>query len=223
LSSDLKQTERSDFLDRKIPPIKHRFIFRPRGPMTATRSKAEAARTRIINAMVRRLDAAGYAGASIGQVQLDAGVSRGALTHHFPSKQALTAATARSLLDAALRTVEGRAKATPTAALLAHSWRRVMNTPEGRALLEILMACRTDPALHAALKPDLRDWDARIGAAVEARYVGDGDGDAALLWSICRSFLRGLMLHERYAEGPEDLSRMITRFAAIMEAHLRPR
>ena len=69
----------------------------------APSSKAEAARARIIAAMIRRLDAAGYAGASIGQVQVDAGVSRGALTHHFPTKQALTAATARRLLDAALR------------------------------------------------------------------------------------------------------------------------
>jgi AcrR family transcriptional regulator len=185
--------------------------------------KAEAARARIIAAMVRRLDAAGYAGASIGQVQQDAGVSRGALTHHFPTKQALTAATARRLLDTAAHTVESRAEAAPTAALLIHSWTRVMNTPEGRALLEILMACRTDPALHAVLMPDLRAWDLRVGAAVEARYVGNGDGDAALLWSICRSFLRGLMLHERYAEGPEALSQMIQRFAGIMEAHLRPR
>ena len=84
-------------------------------PDAPSSPKAEAARARIIAAMIRRLDAAGYAGASIGQVQEDAGVSRGALTHHFPTKQALTAATARRLLDAALRTVEGRAEAAPTA------------------------------------------------------------------------------------------------------------
>jgi AcrR family transcriptional regulator len=216
----LKQTDRSAFLSWKPPPIKRRIVF-PGAPMPPT--KAETARARIIAAMVRRLDAAGYAGASIGQVQADAGVSRGALTHHFPTKQALTAATARSLLDAALRTVEGRAEAAPTAALLVHSWTRVMHTPEGRALLEILMACRTDPALHTALMPDLRDWDARVAAAVEARYRGADDGDAALLWSICRSFLRGLMLHERYAEGPDPLTRMIERFAGIMAAHLHPR
>jgi AcrR family transcriptional regulator len=64
---------------------------------------------RLIAATVVCLDRYGYSGTSISAIQDAAGVSRGAILHHYPSRQELIAATAARLLDAALRpTQEGR-------------------------------------------------------------------------------------------------------------------
>lgn len=189
--------------------------------------KAEAMKRRICSAVVACLDECGYAETSINRIQERAGVSRGALTHHFPTKQALVAETCMRMLHAAMRPIyalkdEGEARPLPADELLIGSWNNIVNTPEGRAFVEILVACRTDRALHDVLCEDLLAWDAESAAAVSALYSGSGpdEDDAALLWSMCRTFFRGLLMHERFVYDPAYLGRMTDRFAGIMNAHL---
>lgn len=187
--------------------------------------KAEVMKRRICAAAVACIDELGYAEASINRIQARAGVSRGALTHHFPTKQALVAETAMRLLQAALRPIKQRNRALPTEQLVRGSWTRVVNTAEGRAFMEIVVACRTDQALYAVLADDLFAWDREIGVSISALYAGSGSevDDPALLWSICRTFLRGLIIHERFVCDPDYLARMMDRFAGIMSQHLTQR
>ena len=99
-------------------------------------------------------------------------------------------------------------------------------TTEGRAFQEIIVACRTDRALHDVLAKDLHTWDMETGASVSQLYSGSDtaeEDDAALLWSICRTFLRGLIIHERFVSDPAYLQRMMDRFAGIMSDHLTVR
>ena len=184
--------------------------------------KAEAMKQRICAAAVACIDELGYAEASINRIQARAGVSRGALTHHFPTKQALVAETAMRLLQAALSPIKQRGEAPSTERLVRHSWNRVVNTAAGRAFMEIMVACRTDRALYDVLADDLFAWDRESGASIDALYRGSRvePDDAALLWSICRTFLRGLIIHERFVSDPEYLARMMDRFAGIMSQHL---
>ncbi len=186
--------------------------------------KAEAMKQRICAAAVECIDQLGYAEASINRIQARAGVSRGALTHHFPTKQALVAETAMRLLQAALRPIKmrGKAGALPTERLVRESWNRIVNTSEGRAFMEIIVACRTDRALYDVLADDLYIWDRESGASVSALYQGSdaADDDAALLWSICRTFLRGLIIHERFVSDPAYLARMVDRFASLLSQQL---
>ncbi|MEM7523578.1 MAG: TetR/AcrR family transcriptional regulator, partial [Pseudomonadota bacterium] len=178
-------------------------------PETAPRdAKAEETRRRICAAVVACLDDSGYAETSIGRVQARAGVSRGALTHHFPTKQALMAETAMRLLAVAVSPLRNRGTA-PVDQLLTSTWKTIVNTAEGRAFVEILVACRTDSALDAVVAEALRQWDEDVSQAVERAYRGEADGDAALLWSICRAFIRGLLIHERFVRDPERLSAMM--------------
>jgi AcrR family transcriptional regulator len=184
--------------------------------------RAEAMKRRLCAAVVACIDQSGYADTSIMAVQAHAGVSRGALTHHFPTKQALMAETALRLLSNASTMTD---RAEPTHELLMQSWTRVANTPAGRAFVEILIACRTDAPLRAALADDLAKWDEDRAAAATAFYQGSGveADDAALLWSICRAFIRGMIAHERFMSDPAYLERMMRRFADIMSAHLTPK
>ncbi|WP_136659813.1 TetR/AcrR family transcriptional regulator [Nitratireductor sp. XY-223] len=188
--------------------------------------KAEAMKRRICAAVVACLDEHGYAETSINRIQERAGVSRGALTHHFPTKQALVAETCMRMLNAAMRPMhstmgEGERPA-PADRLLMDSWNHIVNTSEGRAFVEIIVACRTDRELYNALADDLHKWEADSAATISALYRGsDAAGDdAALLWSICRTFFRGLLTHERFVSDPAYLARMMDRFAGIMNAHL---
>ena len=189
-----------------------------------TETRAEDTRKRICAAVVACLDEVGYAETSIGRVQARAEVSRGALTHHFPTKQALMAETATRLLDAATVPLKSRAPQPPDE-MLAQSWERIVNRAEGRAFVEILFACRTDTDLNAALEAKLFAWDEEVSDAIDEVYVGEAPetDDAALLWSITRAFIRGLLIHERFVRDPAHLQRMLKRFGGILaqEMHLR--
>jgi AcrR family transcriptional regulator len=51
--------------------------------------RAEETRGRILDAAVKRFAIAGYDGASVDDICAEAGVSKGAFYHHFPTKQAI--------------------------------------------------------------------------------------------------------------------------------------
>lgn len=185
---------------------------------------------RLIDATIESLDRHGYANTSISSIQDMAGVSRGAILHHFPSRQALIAATAARLLDAAIRPAREvrQSKSGGFAALedlLLFYWNHVMNVREGRAFIEILVACRTDEALEEALSGLFARWDADIAETAISRFssITNDPEDAVILWSICRTFLRGLIIHARFVDDRAHLDKMVRRFAALMATQLSPR
>ncbi len=203
-----------------------------RNPQGSEPSKHEqrsaAMQTRICLAAARCLDRIGYSETTLARIQSEAQVSRGALMYHFADRTEIMAATAIQLLNQSLRPIESR-KASQAAAsareLLQEIWARVVDTAEGRAMLEILIACRTDAALKAALAGRLRDWDRASLVSIAELYAGSGSepDDAELLWSIARTFVRGLIVHEQFVSSPEYLQRMLSRFADMLEPQLTPR
>lgn len=54
-----------------------------------TQKRSEETRTRILEAAVRRFAVSGYDAASVDDICSQAGVSKGAFYHHFPTKQAI--------------------------------------------------------------------------------------------------------------------------------------
>ena len=121
--------------------------------------EARSARTRqaIYDAAVRALDEHGYAETSVMKVQALAGVSRGALTHQFPTKEDLIVAVAERLLDEVRHSPSPKTGPRPVGEdgylewLLWFAWSRFVDTPKGRALCEIFQAMRTDGSLSGRL------------------------------------------------------------------------
>ena len=199
---------------------------------TGNSDRKTRTRTRIFDAVVRCLDEVGYSETSINRVQTLAGVSRGALTHHFPSKEAMMVQTVERLLapvrgpsgpgdDAGLIHPAGAER--DVAAELTRLWAEVINTRQGRALMEILVASRTDDALRARITPALQEYNDAFNHNIAHLYdaISGDTGDLALLWSICRSFMRGLHSQAPYERDPEVMTRMVARFAEIMAPHMR--
>ena len=186
--------------------------------------QAEAAKHRICDAVVDCLDELGYAETSINRVQERAGVSRGALTHHFPSKEEMMVETVERLLEPA-RPKTGVSRASSVERDLLKLWARVVDTKEGRALVEILVAARTDEGLYARIAPSLSHYNNAFGREVVRLYesVDRDDGDVATLWTICRVFLRGLHIQERFDAKPGQTAKLMKRFAELIGPHMRAR
>jgi AcrR family transcriptional regulator len=198
---------------------------------------ARVARTRgkIFDAVITSLDQVGYSECSINRVQTLAGVSRGALTHHFPSKEEMMVKT----LEHLLAPVRGTALAGDQEVNLLRPsdgsdslqeqlhalWSRVINTREGRALMEILVAARTDKDLSQRISPSLHAYNDDFNRNIANLYqAAEGHEDElALLWSICRSFMRGLHTQVPYERDPKIITKMVDLFGRIMAPHMSAR
>jgi AcrR family transcriptional regulator len=132
----------------------------PSRPSRTQQERREDTRGRLLAATIECLVEHGYAGTTTQRVQDRAGLSRGALLHHFATKEALLVAAVSHVADAQIAAV--RAEAAEGAASEVGLLHHAMSGPMFLAGLELWQAARTEPALRAALLPAER----RVGAAV---------------------------------------------------------
>lgn len=184
---------------------------------------------RIRLAVIDCLDEFGYNGTSIQRIQERAGVSRGALTYHFASKEDLMVQTAGHLLRPALsprRAPPSDRPATRSDVVetIHWMWRRVVDTREGRALLEILVASRCDPALRDRISSRFSRWNHEINARlIEIYNIPHLDPTTlAEIWTICRIFMRGLNTQRQFEENDTRINALMHRFAQIIAILLVP-
>lgn len=128
--------------------------------------KAGETRVRILEAAIDCLVEKGYSRLSTNEVTARAGVSRGAMHHHFASRMALVGALIeytfyqrmRFFLEAYLAADDIEDAARSVEAASEFHWRSVQ-TREYAAYLELAVAARTDRELHAAFGPASRRYD----------------------------------------------------------------
>jgi len=186
-------------------------------------------------ATIRCLDKYGYAETSTSRITQEAGVSRGALTHHFPSKEDLIVETTNKILRPAANLPRKPAPDTGQSpeeyelseikAELRRVWRQVANTAEARALLEILIAFRTDAKLRKRIKSDLVRWNAQLQQPILQHYTFyDGD-DRRLdrIWQVARVFYRGLITHDAFVEDKGELNEIMEEFVNMLAPMMRRR
>ncbi len=142
-----------------------------RGPR-ARRTQAdrsERTRARILDAVIRCVEKRGFAGTTTRDIAGEAGVSVGAVQHHFPSKATVLAAVLeRSGEDLSARfagvSVEGASLDECVAVFVDRAWRHY-GSPDFRATLEIILSAR-DPSSER-----IEDW-AAVPFADSARRAG---------------------------------------------------
>ncbi len=189
----------------------------------------------IYDATIRCLDKYGYAKTSTSRITQEAGISRGALTHHFATKEDLIVETTNRILRP---TVNPPKEPPPNKGQtpeeyelsiiksdLIRLWQHVVNTPQGRALLEILVAYRTDEKLKERIKPDLILWNDRMQRSILQNYIlSDGDDSRfERVWQVARVFYRGLITHDAFLKDPAELDLIIEEFVNMLAPMMQRR
>ena len=112
-------------------------------------------RLRLLDAAVDCLHDLGYSGTTTIEVAARAGVSRGAQLHHFPTKEKLVTEAVRHILAKRLEEFRAAFAQLPegtdrAGAALDIVWQK-LSGKVFYAWLELVVASRTDPALHQAV------------------------------------------------------------------------
>ena len=122
--------------------------------------RVEAMRGRLLDATIDSLAISGYGGFSTNDVVRRAGVSRGALAHHFPTKADLVSAAADRLIAQRAAEFRDRFAAVPprkrtVARALDVLW-SFFADPAFHALLELVVAARTEAELRPVVAAGMR-------------------------------------------------------------------
>lgn len=110
-------------------------------------------RAQLIEATVSSLIDVGYARTTTVEVCRRAGVTRGALLHHFDSLADLFVATLAHLYDQLLAAGTTDEAAPVRGAEMVQGLWRHFSRPEYKAVIELWLAARNEPELDAVLRP----------------------------------------------------------------------
>ena len=124
-------------------------------PRRPQQERSALTRSRILEAAYASLVEDGYGATTVGRVQDRAGVARGTLLHHFPTRSTLMAGVVEDVIErrldllAAAGTVRSTARWDDVVDLV---WAELQSPPFAAAL-ELWVAARTDDDLREALRP----------------------------------------------------------------------
>lgn len=140
--------------------------------------RSASTRRQILEATVRCLDAWGYGAVTNMKVADEAGVSRGAMMHHFPSRQALIVATVEFANTRLTEYRSAEIEKLPEGLARYRGFTELALTtqrmPEGMACNEIRIGSRSDPEIRAAVTPIMSQISDDYGRLVSrlARAAG---------------------------------------------------
>jgi AcrR family transcriptional regulator len=203
----------------------------PRPKVRRTNAERSAiAQRKLIDAALKTLYLDGYQATTTDQVARRANVSRGAMLHHFPSRADLIIAVAEHVLKEQARERRERLDALgpgPQRFFGAAdiSW-EIQKQPATIALLEIMLASRSDRALKKRLAPLIQQMGMlRTEAALRMMSsLGIDDMDVMIdLLRIHLAALRGLAIDLLFTEKPEEVERsrnLLTRYEQTLVREL---
>ena len=140
-------------------------------PKTWQQTKSENTRTHILDAAIDCFHKLGYANTTTENIANAAGVSRGAMLHHFPTRSELIRAAVEHLHNRRLAAYEATENQVQAGALYSRIeegidvyWEH-LNSPESVVFLELKVAARTDEELAKVLKPAIESMSVAWVAA----------------------------------------------------------
>lgn len=138
------------------------------GDRTRQRAKSENTRITILDAAIRCFYERGYNNTTTEKVAREAGVSRGAMLHHFPSRFDLIKAGVNHLHQQRLeqfevqeRQIQENAEHSLIEEGIDNYWAQ-LHSPLFTVWNELRVAARTDADLNNILKPAAREFEAKF-------------------------------------------------------------
>lgn len=178
-------------------------------------------RRALVDAAIQVIHRLGYGGATTALIAEEAGVSRGAILHHFGTRAVLMAEVIRDVFEKE-RSEYARLDAEAHLGHKVSDWPemlwRVFSQPSGLAVLEILQAARSDPELadrvkatQQAIEDLARDsMRSEFQAPTDAAFV---DRMRLIVWAV-----RGLSIAQVLIKDPQEIGRSIDLFSQILKA-----
>lgn len=161
-------------------------------------------RARLLDATIESLAQDGYAATTLRAVAARAGVSSGAMTHHFPRRADLVGAAIEALTEqriAVLRSAE-LPDTTPdrVRTILDLVWQD-FSSDLFRVIVKLWIAADDDPELYERLVPMERLIAAEITRSVAALADDLGQEDVAARITTVLAAVRGLALTDAFEPG----------------------
>lgn len=181
--------------------------------------KSAITRTAILDAAVECLVERGYSRTTTALIAEYAGVSRGAMMHHFPSRIAVIRAVVNHLHEKRLREYRELMEGidTPGEALTRQAIRRsvesawrYVNLPSFVAYQELLAAARTDPELNDVLERTEKDVEVLFLDTVRQVFPHwESLGVLELANDLVQFSMRGMALSHMATRKQKRAKRMI--------------
>jgi AcrR family transcriptional regulator len=188
------------------------------------RTQAErraATRAALLDAALQCLIEEGYANLTTRNVAERAGVSQGTQMHYFPTRALFLAEAVRHVafkLADELREQEAlkaRSERRRLEELLDRVW-EIHTGPVFQATMELWVAARTDPELHAAMDAVQRDVTRLIARSANELFPEQmAKPNAGEVLEMALATMRGLALL-RFTSDPEDVERRWRRARAYL-------
>jgi AcrR family transcriptional regulator len=190
---------------------------RPRTHRTQAQRR-EHTRAALLDATIGALVEIGYARTSVQEVCARAGVSKGAVQHHFSTKADLMAAAVEHLtrrlkderLASARRLPTGADRIPAAIDLLWEAYSGTLAT----AVTELWVAARTDPELRAAIRPVDRTLGRSVLETVAALTDVPREKLETLFW-LTVNFTRGLALDAELGGDPRRRKELLEEWKRI--------
>lgn len=201
---------------------------RPRRTTAERRTQAERSadtQRKLIDAAIAVLHRVGYGATTTSLIADEAGVSRGAMLHQYPTKVDLMLAVVAEVYDR--ETKEYRRRGAETASPRERFYQfpdlmwDLLTRPSAMAVLEIMMGSRSDPELAKRLAPVQRRIEAASRATVEQILKEGGFPDLPEANAMRRLFVaavRGLSIDLMLLNDRAELEQAIDLLKRLLRA-----
>ncbi len=196
----------------------------PKKRRTQVERSAET-KKRLLEATIDCLNELGYNKTSTPEIARRAGVSRGALVHHFPSKHDLITATAEYHWERITVDVRKLAKTVYGGQLSLNDfidglWEKVFRPRVSSASIEMIIAARTDAELRGKLVPILNRLYSNYDEIWSQffRDTGVTPERVEMLFDLTIQLLRGMTLQRVLKDEPEYYQKFLDSWKTIVSA-----
>ncbi|NIZ01748.1 TetR/AcrR family transcriptional regulator [Thalassospira lucentensis] len=191
----------------------------PRRRTQAERSRDT--RKRVCEATLRALTEIGYERISTQEIAQRANVSRGALTHQFPTRNELIVAAFEYLIASwenawPFNNPDGPPK-METDELIDVLWDTIFSPDNYMASLELMLASRLDDDLGQDLRNAMSRWTAkRDNDVAQMLGVTENTKQVQTFVQMNLCLLRGLAVHKSFDSQPDAARQILEEWKAIL-------
>ena len=194
-------------------------------PAGTKQDRSRATRRRLLETTIRSLAQHGWEASTVGFIATEAGISRGAIQHHFRTREDLILAALESMFEERAALLDALPEPDGTGPDRVHAVvTGLVETIGGelfRAALQVWTAAAADPKLRVAVVP----LEKRFARGVHRRAVrllgaDDADPEVRALIQATLDMARGLALADVLTDDSRRRARVVRAWSSRLAAAL---